>query len=274
MTLPTLPKISIVTPSYNQASFLEETIRSITSQGYPNLEYIVMDGGSTDGSSDIIRKHQEDIAFWRSECDAGQSDALCRGFQRANGEILAYINSDDTLEPGTLKIVGEYMASHPEVDLVYGDMNLIDAAGRYLYTAHPLLDLRILVYENPFIPQQAMFWRRALYVRVGGVNPTLRFAMDYDLALKFLLGGARVAKIRKVLANFRVHTAAKSSTIRDVMQTERNEILSRLYPTDEGKLVRYFKKIRYRCLRFCREPGSIVTAIRSRACSDWGKTDC
>jgi len=88
--------------------------------------------------------------------------------------------------------------------------------------------------------------------------------MDYDLALKFLLGGARVAKIRKVLANFRVHTAAKSSTIRDVMQTERSEILSRLYPTDEGKLVRYFKKIRYRCLRFCREPGSFMAAMRSR----------
>jgi glycosyltransferase involved in cell wall biosynthesis len=269
MRIPTLPKISIVTPSYNQASFLEETIRSITSQGYPNLEYIVMDGGSTDGSSEIIRKYQEEIAFWQSERDAGQSDALCQGFQRANGEVLAYLNSDDTLEPGTLKIVGEYMASHPEVDLVYGDMNLIDAAGIYLYTAHPLLDLRILVYENPFIPQQAMFWRRALYVRVGGVNPTLRFAMDYDLALKFLLGGARVAKIRKVLANFRVHAAAKSSTIRDVMQSERSEILSRLYPTDEGKLARYFKKVGYRCMRFCREPGSIVAAIRSRACSDW-----
>lgn len=274
MRIPTLPKISIVTPSYNQASFLEETIRSISSQGYPNLEYIVMDGGSTDGSIDIIRKHQEGIAFWRSERDAGQSDALCRGFQRANGEVLAYLNSDDTLEQGTLKIVGEYMASHPEVDLVYGDMNLIDAAGRYLYTAHPLLDLRILVYENPFIPQQAMFWRRALYVRVGGVNPTLQFAMDYDLALKFLLGGARVAKIRKVLANFRVHADSKSSTIRDVMHSERKEILSRLCPTNEGKMKRILKKICYRALRFGREPGSILSAIRSRACSDWGKRDC
>jgi glycosyltransferase involved in cell wall biosynthesis len=259
-----LPRISIVTPSFNQAPFLEETILSITSQGYPNLEYIVMDGGSTDGSVEIIRKHRDRIAFWRSERDAGQSDALRRGFQRATGEIFAYLNSDDTLEPGALKIVGEYMASHPEVDLLYGDMNFIDASGRYLYTAYPWLDLRVLVYENPFVPQQAMFWRKDLYDRTAGINPALLFAMDYELTLKFLLAGARVAKVRRVLANFRVHPEAKSSTIRDVMQTERNEILSRLYPTGEGKLARILKLIGYRCLRFCREPGSFLSAIRSR----------
>jgi glycosyltransferase involved in cell wall biosynthesis len=264
MKISTVPKISIVTPSFNQAFFLEETIRSVTSQGYPNLEYIVMDGGSTDGSVDIIRRHQEHIAFWQSIRDAGQSDALRQGFQRATGGILAYLNSDDTLVQGTLRMVGEYMATHPDVDLVYGNMNLIDAAGNYLYTAHPLLDLRILVYENPFIPQQAMFWRRDLYERVGGVNPSLRFAMDYELTLKFLLERAQVGKIHKVLANFRVHPEAKSSTIRDVMHSERNEILSRLYPTDEGKLARFLKKIWYRGMRFCREPGSFVSAMRSR----------
>ncbi len=259
-----LPKISIVTPSYNQAAFLEETIVSVLSQGYPGLEYIVMDGGSTDGSVEIIRKHRERLAFWQSAPDGGQSDALRQGFQRATGEILSYLNSDDTLEPEALTIVGEYMAAHPEVDLLYGDMNLVDAGGRYLYTAHPLLDLRILVYENPFVPQQAMFWRRDLYVRAGGVNPALRFAMDYELALKFLIEGARVAKIRRVLGNFRVHPRAKSSTIRDVMESERKEILSRLYPTDEGKLARLGKKLCYRLLRFCREPGSFVSAMRSR----------
>jgi glycosyltransferase involved in cell wall biosynthesis len=223
-----------------------------------------MDGGSTDGSVDIIRGYREHIAFWRSEPDAGQSDALRQGFQRATGEILAWLNSDDTLEPGTLKIIGEYMASRPDVDLVYGNMNLIGADGKYLYTAQPLLDLRILVYENPFIPQQAMFWKRELYARVGGVNAALRFAMDYELALKFLLGGARVAKIQKVLANFRVHPDAKSSTIRDVMHSERAEILSRLYPVEEGVLTRFLKKVWYRGMRFCREPGSFSSAIKSR----------
>lgn len=264
MKISTVPKISIVTPSFNQASFLEETIRSVTSQRYPNLEYIVMDGGSTDGSVEIIRRHQEHIAFWRSERDAGQSDALRQGFQRATGDIFAYLNSDDTLEPGTLGIVADYMVSHPEIDLVYGDINLIDAAGKHLYRAHPLLDLRILVYENPFVPQQAMFWRRDLYERVGGVNSSLRFAMDYELTLKFLLERAKVSKIHKVLANFRVHPEAKSSTIRHVMHSERDEILARLYPMEEGKLVRILKKIYYRCLRFCREPGSFSSAIKSR----------
>jgi glycosyltransferase involved in cell wall biosynthesis len=259
-----LPKISIVTPSFNQAPFLEETIRSIDSQRYPNLEYIVMHGGSTDGSVEIIRKNQDCISYWQSERDEGQSDALHRGFQRATGEILAYLNSDDTLELGALAAVGEYMASHPGIDLLYGNMNFIDADGKYLYTAYPMLDLRILVYENPFVPQQAMFWRKDLYLRAGGINPVLRFAMDYELALKFLLAGARVAKVRNVLANFRVHPEAKSSTIRDVMHAERSEILSRLHPTDEGELERAIKKIRYRCLRFCREPGSFASAIRSR----------
>jgi hypothetical protein len=109
-----------------------------------------------------------------------------------------------------------------------------------------------------------MFWRKELYVRAGGINPALRFAMDYELTLKFLLAGARVVKIRKTLANFRVHPDAKSSTIRDVMHAERNEILSRLCRTNEGKPARLLKKLGYRCLRFCREPGSFMSAIRSR----------
>jgi glycosyltransferase involved in cell wall biosynthesis len=264
MKEPAYPKISVVTPSYNQAAYLEKTILSVVTQGYPNLEYFVMDGGSVDGSVGILRRHEGRITFWRSERDAGQSDALRQGFQKATGEILCYLNSDDTLEPGALRIVGEYFGSHPDVDLVYGNMNFMDAVGKRLFTAYPLLDLRILVYENPFVPQQAMFWRKDLYERVGGVNPVLRFAMDYELTLKFLLGRARVVKIHKVLANFRVHPEAKSSTIRAVMHSERDEILSRLYPTDEGKPERLLKKIWFRCLRFCREPGSFLAAFKSR----------
>ena len=261
---PPYPKISIVTPSYNQVPFLEETIQSVLSQGYPDLEYLVMDGGSTDGSVEIIRRHEKQLSYWQSEPDEGQSDALKKGFARSSGDILAWLNSDDTLVPGILIPVGEYFSSHPDVDIVYGNINLVDPAGEPMYTAYPHLDLRILVYENRFIPQQAMFWRRELYERIGGVNPKLRFAMDFELAMKFLLAGARVAKIPRVLANYRFHPAAKSSTIRDVMESEIKEVLSRLSPINDGALGRFVKKIYFRGLRFCREPRSLKTAIRSR----------
>ena len=258
------PKISIVTPSYNQAAFLDSTIRSVLAQEYPSLEYIVMDGGSTDGSVEIIRRWEDQIAFWQSEKDEGQSDALSRGFSRTTGDILGWLNSDDTLEPGILNLVGEYFSSRPDVDIVYGNINLVAADGHRLYTAYPLLDLRILIYENRFVPQQAMFWRKELYDRVGGINPKLRFAMDFELAVKFLLAGARVAKIPRVLANYRFHPDAKSSTIRNVMESEIEEIITRLCPIGDGAMKRLAKKVCFRGLRFWREPRSLKSAIKSR----------
>ncbi len=115
----TLPKISVVTPSFNQAPFLEETIRSVLTQGYTDLEYIVMDGGSTDGSVEIIRKYADRLAHWESTGAEGQSAAIRSGFALANGEIFGWLNSDDTLAPGTLRKGGEFFAAHPDVDLVY-----------------------------------------------------------------------------------------------------------------------------------------------------------
>ncbi len=262
----TLPSISIVTPSYNQKKFLEQTIVSVISQRYANLEYIVMDGGSTDGSIEVLRKYGDDISFWTSEKDNGQSDAIRRGFTRAQGEILAWLNSDDTYEPSALKTVGEFFAANPGIELVYGNLNFIDEDGKRLFTAYPVLDPGILLYENQFIPQQAMFWRRTLYERSGGVNPDLRFAMDFELIVKFLKKGARAAKVRNTLANFRVHAAAKSSTIRDVMHAELVETISRYYPEamSERAWVRSAKKFWFRGLRFLKEPRSFVSAVQSR----------
>lgn len=259
-----MPRISIITPSYNQAAFLEETIVSILSQGYPSLEYIVMDGGSTDCSVEIIRKHADRISFWVSEQDAGQADAIRKGFSRATGEVFGWLNSDDTLAPGTLRRVGEFFAAHPDVDITYGNMRIVDPSGRRLYTAYPLLDLRILVYENRFIPQQAMFWRRELYERVGGVNPELRFAMDFELTVRFLRAGARVAKIHKSLANFRFHPDAKSSTIRHVGVAEARDVLSRFFPIVEPRWKVCLKKMIYRGWRFLKEPRSLLSAVQSR----------
>jgi glycosyltransferase involved in cell wall biosynthesis len=262
----TLPKISVVTPSFNQAHFLEETIQSVLSQGYPDLEYIVMDGGSTDGSKEIIRKFADRLADWKSAKDGGQAEAIRDGFARATGEILCWLNSDDTLASGTLKMVGEFFAAHPDVDLVYGDLNLVDAEGKRLYTARPLLRLGILVYENAFIPQQAMFWRRSLYERVGGLDPSLDFAMDFDLVIRFLLAGARVRKLQGILANYRWHPAAKSSTIRDVLEKEINELIFRHLPAAaaEPSWQRFLKKMYFRGMRYSLEPRSLASALMSR----------
>jgi GT2 family glycosyltransferase len=163
-------------------------------------------------------------------------------------------------------LVGEFFTANPDVDLVYGDLNLVDAEGKRLYTARPLLRLGILVYENAFIPQQAMFWRRSLYERVGGVDAGLRFAMDFDLVIRFLLAGARVRKLPGVLANYRWHPAAKSSTIRDVMERELHELVRRHLPAAaaESAWRRFLKKVYYRGFRYGHEPRSLVSALMSR----------
>ena len=154
-----LPRITVVTPSYNQGRFVRETLESVLGQEYPALEYIVMDGGSTDESPSIIEGYSKRLAHWQSAKDRGQADAIKSGFSRATGEVLGWLNSDDTLAPGTLVAVGASFAAHPEVDLVYGDIALVDAAGGPLYTARPRLRWQTLAYENAFVPQQSMSHR-------------------------------------------------------------------------------------------------------------------
>ena len=125
-----LPLVSIVTPSFNQARFLEAAIESVLGQDYPHLEYMIVDGGSNDGSLEIIRKYERRLAWWVSEKDAGQTDAINKGLARANGRILAWLNSDDSYEPGALRAAVDFLLGHPETGLVYGDANFIDEAGR------------------------------------------------------------------------------------------------------------------------------------------------
>ncbi|MCJ7530019.1 MAG: glycosyltransferase, partial [Anaerolineales bacterium] len=127
-----LPLVSIVTPSYNQAQFLETTIRSVLDQVYPNLEYMVVDGGSTDGSREIIRKYADRLAWWVSEHDRGQTDAINKGFTRAHGDILAWLNSDDTYEPEAVAEAVTFLQTHPDVGMVYGDANFIDEQGQVI----------------------------------------------------------------------------------------------------------------------------------------------
>lgn len=207
-----LPLVSIVTPSFNQASFLEETMRSVLEQDYPNIEYIVVDGGSTDGSVEIIRRYADRLAWWISEADRGQTDAINKGFAQANGEIFAWLNSDDIYLPGAIRQAVSYLENHPEAGMVYGDADLIDEQGNLIgkFPARQT-SYRRLRRGYVHIPQQAAFFRASLWRQVGPLDPTFYFAMDYDLWVRL----ARRAPLHyhpELWANFRLHDTGKSVT--------------------------------------------------------------
>jgi glycosyltransferase involved in cell wall biosynthesis len=203
--------VSIVTPSYNQARYLEATIRSVLEQDHPHIEYIIMDGGSSDGSVDIIKKYAPRLTWWTSEKDKGQTDAINRGFARAKGEILAWINSDDTYEPGAVASAVASLRDSPEVGMVYGDANYIDENGRVCgrFPAAPT-DYRRLRRGYVHVPQQAAFFRAGLWRQVGPLDPSFYFAMDYDLWVRIAARSQVQYCGGRAWANFRLHGDSKT----------------------------------------------------------------
>jgi glycosyltransferase involved in cell wall biosynthesis len=204
--------VSIVTPSYNQASFLEKTIQSVLAQNSETIqiEYIIVDGGSNDGSLEIIQRYADRLAWWISEPDHGQTDAINKGFAHAHGEILAWLNSDDTYQPGAIAAAVAYFQANPQIGMVYGDANLIDETGQVIgkFPAHQT-DYRRLRQGYVHIPQQAAFFRANLWRQVGPLDPTFFFAMDYDLWVR-LARLTRLQYLPQLWANFRLHGSAKS----------------------------------------------------------------
>ena len=206
----TWPLVSIITPSFNQARYLESTIRSVLDQDYPAIEYIIVDGGSTDGSLEIIQSFSDRLAWWVSEKDRGQTDAINKGLARARGEILAWLNSDDTYQPHAVAEAVACLRERPEVGLVYGDANFIDENGRVIgrFPAAQT-DYRRLRQGYVHIPQQASFWRANLWHKVGPLDPSFYFAMDYDLWVR-LAALAPVLYTGRLWANFRLHSQGKT----------------------------------------------------------------
>lgn len=206
------PKISIVTPSLQQGQYLKHTIDSVLNQGYPNLEYFIQDGESTDETIAILKQYQERLSGWISEKDSGQSQAINRAFAHTNGEIMGWLNSDDILMPGALNCVADYFNRHPEVDVIYGNRLLIDESGmeigRWILPRH---ETEILSWVD-FVPQETMFWRRRIWNKIGAqIDETFRFAMDWDLLVRFRESGAKFAHIPHFLGAFRIHEFQKTS---------------------------------------------------------------
>ena len=204
------PKVSVVMPSYNQGQFIEESIRSVLLQGYTNLEYIIIDGGSTDGSVDIIRRYAPWLTSWTSEPDAGQSDAINKGWQHCTGDVLAWLNSDDLYAPDALRQVGERFAADMTLGLVYGEINVLDDAGRTSGAIgyHARESQMLAALELPYQP--ASFFSAAIIRQIGGLDVSLRYVMDVDILLR-VMANARAARIAAPLASFRIHAESKTN---------------------------------------------------------------
>lgn len=229
------PKISVVTPSYNQAQFLERTILSVLNQNYPNLEYIIIDGGSTDGSVEIIKKYEKYLSYWVSEKDKGQSHAINKGFDKSTGEILAWLNSDDTYLSETFYKVAKSFKRNPEADLIFGNIYFINEfdkrIGELRFTE---FDFDTLVYEGGNLHQTGTFWTKNIYKKVGGLNSNYKFCMDYDFFCRVAKVG-KLCHMRDFFANFRMHANAKSSTINHIGCKEHKEIMRRYISKDLSK---------------------------------------
>jgi glycosyltransferase involved in cell wall biosynthesis len=204
-------KISIVTPSYNQAAFLERTILSVVNQKYPNLEYIIIDGGSTDGSVDIIKKYEKHITYWVSEKDSGQSEAINKGFNKATGEIFAYLNSDDIYFSNTVQLISELFEKNKKIDLLYGHAQLLDSDDHDIGLC-VALPFKLNEHLNGVfsIPQQSAFWKRNVYEKVGGFNINNHTCMDAEFFAFAATNNFSFKMINKILAGFRIHPSSKT----------------------------------------------------------------
>lgn len=280
----TLPKISIVTPCFNHVAFIEDTIKSVLDQNYPNLEYIVIDGGSRDGCPDVIKKYASKLKYWVSEPDKGQYDAINKGFAHATGDILAWLNSDDVYLPGALSLVGELFGSFPEVEWLTSLFPLcLDARGRAVscravtgYSRAGFMRGENLPHGDwharECIQQESTFWRRSLWQRTGaGVDDKYQYAGDFELWARFFKANAELYGVPAPMAGFRHHQLQKTDVFIGEYLVEAQEALQRhggkpfspWETTVLSKLAKFQRSIAKRYERKLRDNAPIKTCVRT-----------
>ena len=244
--LASLPSLSIVIPTYQQGRYIQRTLESILDQGYPALELIVIDGGSTDQTREIIERYQTHIAIYISEKDGGQSDAIRKGFELATGQIITWMNSDDTYAENALITVGQFFAANHSVRFAYGNRDIINENDQVIgRRRQPDFHPRIMRYCHMIVPQVSAFWQRSLYHEAGGVDASLRFCMDFDLFVKMALISPP-AHLPIVLGNFRIHGDSKTSNLENVRLAEDQIVQKRYCRYKPGTI--QFKIVRTYCL--------------------------
>lgn len=236
----TLPKISIITPSYNQAQYIEQTILSVLQQDYSRVEYIIIDGGSTDGSVEIIERYSDRIAFWLSEKDNGQAHAINKGLARASGDIVGYLNSDDLFLPGTFSAVANYVESHPDCEWLCGDTIMFgEGEQTFLSVAKPPKSAAHALSGAYRAAQPGMFWKRSLMN--DAFHEDWRYCFDHDFYVRLLLAGHKCEHLHLPVAAYRLHSASKTVAEASLFDNEFDQIAELYTPRLEGAARRWSK---------------------------------
>jgi glycosyltransferase involved in cell wall biosynthesis len=241
-------KLSVVTPSYNQGEYLEETIDSVLSQNIPNLEYIIMDGGSKDNSVSIIKKYEKHLHYWVSEPDGGQTQAINKGFTKATGDILCYLNSDDVYFPGTLNKVVSLFEDNNKLELVYGDHAIYYPDGSLIAKPKIAYDFDICLNAYLTIPQPSSFWTRRIFDQVNGFNDEFQFCFDYDFFLRvghqLIENPESILHVKDLWSKFRVHDESKTISNQAGFSRE-TKLVRDQFEFKSNKLIRPFIKNYY-----------------------------